>query len=62
MPRDQVGAGKGDDPRPRQVTREEADLRWRLAYEVLDMESKAEILTRINVLVETRKYGNRQQT
>ena len=60
MPRDQVGAGKGDDRRPTLVSREENDLRWRLAFDKdLDMESKSEILTRINVLVEERTHGNR---
>jgi len=52
--RDSVGAGKGDDRRPRLVTREEETLRWRLAYEMLSCEEKFDIEQRIKVLVYLR--------
>jgi hypothetical protein len=60
MVRDSDGWGKTDDPRPCMVSREERDLRHRLAFEDLDFEAKVEVLQRIMVLTEERKYGNRK--
>jgi hypothetical protein len=58
MPRDSVGAGKGSDPRPCLVSREENDLRWKLAFtEGLSPEDRMEIEQRIKVLVSERAYG-----
>ena len=50
MPRDTDGWGKTDDPRPCLVSREEKNLRWRLAFEKLSLEEHADIERRIKAL------------
>ena len=61
MPRDQVGAGKGDDQRPCLISRNEVDLRWALAFDKSLTEGQREIFKQcIDELVEARKYGNRK--
>jgi hypothetical protein len=56
MPRDVVGSGKGDDRRPCLVSREENDLRWRLAFDMTEPNVREGINRRIKVLVAERTH------
>ena len=48
-------SGKGDRQRPRQITKEEEDLRWELAFRCEDNPArKDEILKRLKELAEAK--------
>ena len=47
--------GKGDTQRPRQITAEEENLRWELAFNAANPKRKEEILKRLDEIKKNTK-------